>query len=197
MSCGCNDNGMINSWIDWAKTPPQNPQDIIANATLQATQGIYVNSSTFATPSGAGTAATPISLASAPTVVALGTDNLLNVTNAADWMFSHLTANTSTDLARPLQKVIFLRGGVGWKNEINLDFGASTYTDVQLSFRDNAGTRGDMTGTIPAISFIGSFTDVQKLSLTLKTTGVAVMGIRLIHSGGAYSMYESEWIIVA
>jgi hypothetical protein len=73
---------------------------------------------------------------------------------------------------------------------------ASTYTDVQLSFRDNAGTRGDMTGTIPAISFTGSFTGVQKLSLTLKTIGVAVMRIRLIHSGGAYSMYESEWIIV-
>ena len=198
MGCVCN-NGMINSWIDWAKTTPQDPQDIIAYASLQGVTGVYVNSTTFMAPSGGTTAATPISLASAPVVIALGTDNLLNVANAADWMFNHQTANVNTDLARPLQKVIFLRGGLGWRNEINLDFGASSYATVQLSFRDNAGTRGDMSGTIPVISFThtgGGFTGVQKLAVTLKTIGVAVMGISVINGSGAYTMYESEWIIV-
>lgn len=69
-------------------------------------------------------------------------------------------------------------------------------SNIQLSFRDNAGTRGDQSGTIPVISFTGSFTGSKNLVLTLKQLGHVVMGLRAIDSLGAWSMYESEWIIV-
>ena len=51
MGCNCNENGNgeITSWIDLAHCPPKNPLDLIANATLAGTQGVYLDSSTFLT----------------------------------------------------------------------------------------------------------------------------------------------------
>lgn len=105
-------------------------------------------------------------------------------------------ANLEAKLTPPLKNVIFLRGGLQWQNEITLALGGSSYADIQLSYRDNAGTRGDLSGTIPVISWTGSFTGTQVLKVTLNTVGRATIGIRLLHASGDYSMYESEWIIV-
>ena len=71
------------------------------------------------------------------------------------------------------------------------------YVNFELSYRDNAGTRGDAQGTVPVISFSGtSFTDPLVLYVTLKQVGHVSMGLRAIDNAGNWSMYESEWIIV-
>jgi len=79
---------------------------------------------------------------------------------------------------------------------IPLDFGG-TYDNVQLSFKDNAGTLGYFTGTVPVIDFSGAaFTGQQTLYVTLHQVGRVVMGLRVMDSSGNWNMYESEWIIV-
>ncbi len=99
-------------------------------------------------------------------------------------------------LAPPPAKVIFLRGGPAWEMSIPINFGGATYNDLQLSFRDNAGTRGDYAGTVPVIAFQGLFTGAQTLSVTLKSPGRISMGLRSIDLSGNWSMFEMEWIIV-
>ncbi|MBS1914127.1 MAG: hypothetical protein JST22_19220 [Bacteroidetes bacterium] len=195
MSCNCNSTGPITSWIDWQNQAPQDPLDLIARAKLGGTVGIYVNSTTFSSPSGSSYP-TAFALNGDPTCSALGSDNLQNVANANQWNFQHITRNSSATLAPPLSKVIFLRGGTDWEMAIPLDLGAGTYLNIQLSFRDNAGTRGDFAGTVPVIEFAGTFTGSQTLSITLKRFGHVWMGLRGLDNTSKWSMYESEWIIV-
>lgn len=118
------------------------------------------------------------------------------VADANQWNFRHQTVNLASDLAPPLQKVIYLRGGRQWQMDIFLDLG-TTATDLQLSFLDNAGTRGDYAGTIPVINFAGPIASPAKLSITLKDFGKVSMGLRMIDSvSGDWSMYEMDWVIV-
>ena len=198
MSCNCNSSEIITSWIDWADTMPKSPLDLIANARLGSAQGVFAYSTTFSSPSGSTLpSASPIALSSDPICFALGTDNLQNVADAAQWNFAHQTRNSSTKLAPPLSKVIFLRAGTQWEMKIPLSLGPGTYVNFELSYRDNAGTRGDAQGTVPVISFSGtSFTDPLVLYVTLKQVGHVSMGLRAIDNAGNWSMYESEWIIV-
>jgi hypothetical protein len=134
-------------------------------------------------------------LSSDPVCNALETDNQQMVAEAAQWNFQHQTRNTLSTLAPPLNKVIFLRGGNQWSNNIQIDFGGPAATGVMLTFRDNYGTRGDAQGTIPVILFAGSYTGVKSFTVTLKTFGRVSMGI-IATIGGQTSMYESEWIVV-
>lgn len=117
-----------------------------------------------------------------------------NVADADQWN-NRLTAKIDSTVAIPLRKVIFLRGGTSWKMRIPIDFGGSTYTDIQLSFRDNAATRGDAQGTWPVIQFGGSFTGVCTLEVVIKTMGRVSIGLRAV-TGGTTSMFEMEWMIV-
>jgi hypothetical protein len=128
----------------------------------------------------------------------LGTDNLQTVADADQWNFQHLTAKIGDGtIAPPLLKVIFLRTGTQWKNTIQLSLGGVTYNDLQLSFRDNAATRGDCRSTIPVISFTGgALTGTINLDVVLKTTGHFMIGLRAIDGSANKSMFEMEWKIV-
>lgn len=168
---------------------------MIARAEFGGSVGAYADSATFHTYSGT-IVASPFVYTGTPTCSALGTDSLQRVTDADQWNFSHMTRNSSAMLAPPLAKVIFLRGGVAWEMSIPINFGGATYNDLQLSFRDNAGTRGDYAGTVPVIAFQGLFTGAQTLALTLKRPGRISMGLRAIDLSGNWSMFEMEWIIV-
>jgi hypothetical protein len=166
--------------------------DLVKNATLGGVAGTFVNSTNYATAATASTVV--LKSGSIPMVTALETDNLLMVAEAAQWNFQHLTANQAGTLVPVLAKVIFLRFG-SYLNDIALDFGASTYPNVQLGYRDNAGTRGDAQATFPVVQFAGSFTGTVHLQLTLNAPGRFFMGLRC-DTGAAASMYESEWISV-
>ncbi len=189
MACGCNDP--VNSWYDWAHQMPANILDLVAIARLGGTTGAFLNSTTFNTPPVAWTAS-GIAYSGEPLVAALATDSGLAINNANQFNFGHELRNQSVLLAPPLQKVIFARAGTEWENLITLALGGVTYTDLQLSFRDNAGTRGDAQGTIPVISWTGSFTGNQQLELVFKRKGQAVLMLRAINAAGDWSAFEME-----
>lgn len=199
MGCNCNQNGngncQINSWIDLSVCPPKNPLDLIANTYIDATQGVYLNSSTFLTPPGSWVAS-GLSVSAAPFCKALETDNFQMAAEADMWTFQRQTRFSSASTAPPVQKMIFLRGGRRWAMHIPISMGGGTYTDLQLTYRDNAATRGDFAGTVPVISFTGSFSGTPKLIVTLNTLGTVSMGLRAIVGGTDYSMLEMEWVIV-
>jgi hypothetical protein len=46
---GCTE-GPIQSWIDWQDSSPADPRELFANAMVLGVQGVYTDSSTFATP---------------------------------------------------------------------------------------------------------------------------------------------------
>lgn len=195
MNCSCNPTSAITSWIDWQSQSPQSPLDLIARAKFGGSVGAYANSTTFSTSTGT-IITSPFVYNGTPVCSALGTDNLQRVADADQWNFSHLTRNSSATLAPPLAKVIFLRGGADWEMSIPINFGGATYNDLQLSFRDNAGTRGDFAGTVPVIAFSGIYTGAQTLTVTLKSFGRMSMGLRTIDQSANWSMFEMEWIVV-
>lgn len=165
--------------------------DLITMARLGGTAGTFLNSTTYNTPPVAWTA-NGIAYNSEPITVALATDSGLAMNHAGQFNFSHDLRNQSALLAPPLQKVIFARAGTQWENQIGIAFGGVTYNDLQLIFRDNAGTRGDASGTIPVISWIGSFTGNSTLGLTFKELGHVFLMIRAISSTGDWSAFELE-----
>jgi hypothetical protein len=191
----CAPTGSAQSWIDWQHAGPSDPRSLIVNASLASNAGTYLNSTNFNTGTFAPSIVA-IQSGKSPSCTALESDNLGMVANAAQWNFQRITANTSATLAPPLLKVIFLRVGTQWQMTIPLSFGASTFTDVQLSFRDNAGTRGDSQATWPVIDFSGSFTGNVNLTLTVTTAGRFSMLLRC-DTGAAVQMYETEWVITA
>jgi hypothetical protein len=182
------------SWIDLQHAKPVDILNLVADAYIGSTAGAFANSSNYGTPGSWAT--NSFTITSAPTCAALGTDDLAIVANAAQWNFSHSTANVASTNAIPLRKVIFLRAGRQWQMTIPVSLGGSTYTDIQLSFLDNAATRGDAQGTVPVIQWTGSFTGDVSLKVTLKEPGKYTMGLRAV-TGGNTSMFEMEWIVVA
>ncbi len=192
---GCNCNDPVNSWYGWAHQMPANILDLVAMAQLGGVPGIFLNSTSFNTPPVAWTAS-GIAYSGEPVVAALATDSGLAINNANRYNFSHEQRNQSALLAPPLQKVIFARAGTEWENLITLAFGGVTYNDLQLSFRDNAGTRGDAQGTIPVISWTGSFTGNQQLGLVFQEPGHVSLMLRAITAAGDWSAFEIELFVV-
>ena len=197
MGCGCSDPGMVRSWNDIAKLSPTNPLDLIAYATLNGTVGAYANSTTYAQTTGVTWVNSGVIVSAEASVLSLATDQMVTQAYANQWNFQHLTDNLV--VPPPLRKVLFLKAGTAWQNIIPLNFGgASTFDEVELSFRDNAGTRGDSAGTIPVITFGGSYTGVSVLlNVTLQRTGIAIIGLKMRNTVGSdLSMFEMEWHIV-
>lgn len=197
MGCGCSDPNMIMSWEDIQRLAPMNPMDLIANAQFGATQGAFSFSTTFITPGGAWGTPT-MAINGEATVTTLATDSLVTAANAAQWNFSHQTANVGVVVPPPLRRRVFLRAGAMWQNIIPIAIGADVHSDLQLSFLDNAGTRGDYAGTVPVILFNASFSgSANSLFVTLNTTGRTSMGLRSLNTNtGFYEMFEMDWIIV-
>ena len=177
----------VRSWNDLASICPQDPRSLIADSTIAGTTGTLYNSSTYASQTWA---ATPLSILSDPKISALETDNKQKVADADQWQFSHLTWNDSTNLAKPLQKVVFLRGGTDWLNTLSFDFGGTAIEEVQISFLNNASTRGDKQGTIPVIRWTDqTLSGTASVTLVLKRFGQFTLGI-WTYDGTNYAMYE-------
>src|SRR5437868_2345837 len=112
MNCNCNSPQLITSWIDWQHAAPQDPLDLIANATFNGQQGAFVNTANFM---GSTPITNSFAIAQPITCQALETDNLQMVADSVQWQFSHQPQNLAATLALPLTKVIFLRGGPQWQ----------------------------------------------------------------------------------
>ena len=199
MSCNCLAPDAADNWRELASANPRNPLDIIANATLNGNTGLFLNSTTFATPPSIWHAAgSPVALTANPTDAALGSDQQINVANANQWQFKKPTWNSDTKIAPPLRKLIYLRGGNQWAMSIPLTIGATQTSDIHLAFMENAATRGDHAGTIPVISWSGSvYTGTLTLLVTLlPTQGDFWMGLRIVDTSSNWSMYDSLWRVI-
>lgn len=189
-------NNSVQSWYDLPVQQPVDPRILIANSLIGVTQGVFARSSTFDAVSWV---ASPFSLSGSVVCATLHTDDALAVAEAAQWNFSHQGANVDAGTPIPLRKVLFLRGGTSYEMSVGIDLGGATYTELQLSFRDNGATPGDFTGmgqgTVPIIKFTGSFTGAQTLKVTLRMLGTFVMGLKATE-GANNSMFEMEWNVV-
>jgi len=189
----------INSWIDLQNIPPKSPLELIARAEIDAVVGSFLYSDSFHQPSSgySWAGSSNITFANAPICNALGTDNLENVANSDQWNFQHLTRNSDPNLAPPLAKFMFLRAGTKWRMDIDLTLGEQ-YDDLQLSFINNAATRGDYQGTVPVISWPnGAAAGTSTLKVTLNYLICEVtMGLRGLRAGNNADMLEMIWVIV-
>lgn len=201
--CGCGSHtptqklggSPITSWIELTRAMPANPLDLVAFAALNATNGLVADSTTY---NGSGTwAASPVTVSVIPTIQSLATDEAVTSAYAEQWTLSHLTANLGATVAPPLQKILYLKAGRSWLNKVVIQLGGTSYSDFQLSFRDNAATRGDAAGTVPVISFAVSTAGAVTLDLTLHRPAIAFMGLVMKNtSSGDWSMLEMEWRIM-
>lgn len=184
----------VDSWFGLEVACPRSPLDIIAYAKFDAVVGEFMNSNTFINPPAGTWTVDTTTITTEPTCEALETTNQLMVENAKHWKFSRKTANLDSLLAPTLHNLVFLRGGTQWKMRIPLDTKAAQ--DIQLTLRNNAGTRGDSQGTIPVINFSGPFSlGAHTLEVTLRSFGHVFMALRFNLDGSNYSMYAMEWII--
>ncbi len=206
MSCSCNTpspntSGGIQSWYDLQDYAPRNPLDLIwlaqINDGTNQDVGVFMNSSTYSTPPSSWLAASPFSYNGIPSCLANDTTKPEKILEQTNWNFTHLTRNSSALLAPPLRSMIFLRGGKEWTMNIPLALGVGSYSDLQLSFLENAGTRGDYLGTIPVISFTArAYTGSVTLKIISQQMGKVSVGLRAIDASGNWSMFNMDWVIV-
>jgi len=208
MACSCNSSttapnssGSIQSWYDLQDYAPRNPLDLIWLAQIydgaNTDIGVFLNSSTYNTPPSSWLAASPFSYNGTPACVTNETTKPEKILEQSNWNFTHLTRNSSTLLAPPLRTMIFLRGGKEWTMNIPVNLGAGSYSDLELSFLENAGTRGDYLGTIPVISFTArAYTGSVTFKIISQQLGKVSMGLRAIDASGNWSMFAMDWIVV-
>lgn len=189
----------LKSWIDLQRLCPRNPLDILAYAKLGDVVAVFQNNEKFYRPDTGGWIASPVTLNGTLTCIANGSDNQEKVENASQWGTEHITVGTDFTQPPTTLRTMFLRAGREWRMKIPLNFGAGNYSDILLSYRMNAATRGDAHGTVPVLAFVTGepFTGAVDLEVTVLYPGVADMGLVMTNTGtNESSMYEMEWRIV-
>ena len=192
MGCGCNDRMM--NWYDLENHVPKNPFDVIAFASLVGITGTFEYSSNFLGTNGT---TSPLSLLDGGDVQAWESDNLQMVGDAQMWTMQNKMVNVSTDVPPPLHRLAFVRGGTQWKNTLLLDV-ATGLDYIELSYLQNAGTRGDAQGTVPVIRFEGPIgAAASPLEITFKRKGLVSLGLKtVVTSSGDEAMFELDLQIV-
>jgi hypothetical protein len=132
-------------------------------------------------------------------LVSLDTTDATTQAYANQWNASHQMVNVANNIPPTLSKVAFLKAGPNWDNAIGINFGASSYNNVQLTLRDNLGTSGQFlngsTGSIPAFLYGNSITGVQIMHVTVAMPGVYSVVLGMLLSGN-WSTFEMEWIVL-
>ncbi len=192
MGCGCNDR--INSWYDLENHVPKSPFDLISYLDFGGVEGVFEYSTDYL---GTGYVATPLSYEGTAGIDAWESDNGQYSGDAIMWTQQHKMVNISSSVPAELQKMAFLRGGQRWKNMLMLTVGVDLDW-MQISFLENAGTRGDAQGAIPAIRVTGPIlAGPLPLNVTTKTSGTVSIGIKTKATGsGDIAMWETDWVIV-
>ena len=191
---GCNGNTPIRSWNDWPHQCPTDIRDIISYIKIDSTIGEYKNSDTFK-PSGETWNTNTVTYGTNASLKANRSDDNQMNAEATQWNTQSKSLPDDPDIPPALKKVAFIRSGEEWYTTIEIDFGGTTYTDIEISFRNNAATRGDAQGTIPVYSFTGTtWTGTKTLYVTLKHPGDFILGMRLIDDSSNYYFCEMEWI---
>ncbi len=204
MGCGCNGSssaprsGGVQSWNDFLTMPPADPLDLIEFATLGGgpTPGTWALSNTYRQPTPPSTwIASPVAIAGQVGLISNDPTTAQTNFDGNAYNFSHTTANIAATLAPPLRKIVFMKAGALWTNSLPLSFtGSPDVVDVQLSFLENAATRGDAQGTIPVIQWTTPQVGTKLLNLTLKHPGRFCLGIVTINNNSTpgWAMFELD-----
>jgi hypothetical protein len=140
-----------------------------------------------------------------PNVTVPNVYDYASLEEANTWNTLHqMVAPVPTSLPLAVQKIMFLKAGTAFVNNLFLDWKAGvTSGSVQLSFRDNSVTSGDFqnsgTGTVPAFIFPSSATYGglgRNLQVTLLRPGRYTVGIVTLDSAVVTSMFEMEWFVL-
>ena len=185
------------SWQDWAVAQPLDPRSIIANATLGAVAGSFSRSMTFLQTSwGTNTVAFT---GNNSQLLSLDITDAATVANAAQWTFSHRMAIAGASVNPSVGKVAFCKAGTAIDNVLEIAFGGTSWTNAQLSFRDNLGCAGSFvgasSGSIPVITFSGSVTGNVLLHLTFFQPGAYSL-VFVLNNAGTFSTFEMEVIVL-
>jgi hypothetical protein len=206
VNSGSGQASMPQSWFDLVVMPPMDPRSIISAVSFESNASSQIVA-TFARSSTWLESATWINppLISSQTqsyVMCPNVQDFASVEEANVWNGLHQMTALNNQLPIAVQKIMFLKAGTAFINNIFLDWTAGvTSTNVQLSFRDNSTTSGvfqnSATATVPVFSFTGATFGLtaRNLQVTLLRTGRFSMALRILDNSGNYSLYEMDWIV--
>ncbi len=200
------------SWFDLVVMPTMDPRSFIQTASLEDSTGTmhpatFMRSPTWLLPGPWGVSPINVTTPSGSLIPNVTVPNAYDFASQEDanaWNTLHqMVAANPTSLPIVVQKIMFLKAGTAFVNNLYLDWKAGvTASDIQLSFRDNSVTSGDFqnsgTATVPAFVFPLSATygnTGRNLQVTLLRTGRFDVGMRTVDSSGTTSMFEMLWIV--
>lgn len=199
------------SWFDLVVMSPIDPRGIIQYAAFENQAGA-TQIANFARSSNFLQAVTWVNPPMVVTQPGTGTTSFVQATNpqdydsavaAGNWSATHAMTVNSAQVALAVQKIMFLKAGIQFINNIYLDFtGGATSTNIQLSIRENSATTGDFQGagigTVPVFAFPSSTYGGtgRNMLLTILKPGRFNVGLRIVDNSGNYSIFEMDWIVL-
>ncbi len=186
-------NLSVNGWNALTAAQPIDPLSIISNCVFAGTVGAWTRSTSFLQSSwGTNTIAFT---GNNTTMVSLDTTDSTTVVQAAQWVVQTKMVNIGASINPSVEKIAFAKAGPYWQNQYEIALGATNWTNVQLSFRDNLGTTGLFAGVaagaVPAFFFGGPFTGNVQLYMTFPRAGTYSL-VLVVDNAGVYSTFEME-----
>ena len=190
-------NISVTGWNNLIDAEPLDPRAIIANVSLGASTTTFKRSTSFLQSSwGTNT----VGFTGNANLQTLNPTEASTIAYASQWTLATKMVNTGASINGAVGKLVFAKAGTMWQNNIELAFGATNWTDVQLSLRDNLGTSGSFlnsaTGAVPVFSFSGTLTGNQSLGITFLQPGVYSL-VLVVSNAGTYSTFEMEVVVMA
>ena len=180
-------------WNSFVQAQPIDPLSIIANCSLGGIPGVWERSTNFFQTSW-GTNSVGFT-GNNTNLVSLNTTDATTVAFATQWAVQTKMVNIAAAINSAVSKIGFVKAGPNWQNNIEAGFGATNWTNVQLSFRDNLGTTGTFAGSasgaVPVFSFAGLITGNMILSLTIPNPGTYSL-VLVMDNAGTWSTFEME-----
>lgn len=201
------------SWFDLIVMPTMDPRSIIQTASFQD-QGGTMRAATFQRSTtwltGSPWVNTPLTTSAlgastTPSVTVPNANDYDSAEQAATWNTLHQMVTPNPAIPLSVQKIMFLKAGTAFVNNIFLDWkaGVTSVGDIELSLRDNSVTNGDFTsgstGSVPVFAFPSTATYGgvgRNFQVTLLRTGRFQVCLRVNDNSGNFSMYEMDWIVL-
>jgi hypothetical protein len=188
-----NMNLSTTGWNAFSAALPIDPLTIISNCQIGATPGVWQRSTNFLQTSwGTNTVGFTGNIA---TVISLNPTDASTTAWAAQWVVQTKMVNVGAAINPAVSKIAFAKAGQYWQNNIEIGFGATNWTNVQLSFRDNLGTSGAFAGSangaVPVFAFAGIITGNLSLAMTIPTAGTYSL-VLVMDNAGTFSTFEME-----
>jgi hypothetical protein len=186
-------NLSVNGWNAFGQAQPLDPLSIISLCQLGAVPGVWERSTNFLQTSwGTNTVAYT---GNNTGVTSLNTTDATTVVQAEQWVLQTRMVNVASLINPAVSKIAFVHAGPYWSNQIEIGFGATNWTNVQLSFRDNLGTTGTYAGSgtpaVPVFLFTGVTTGNTILNLTIPNPGTYSL-VLVMDNAGTWSTFEME-----